>query len=668
MVGYKQYLFYLEVGDLLLNKLHISFLNVVFDGKRRMVNLKSRSSLGLILSLVSFPLYADNVSYFDMTIEELMDVEITIASKSEEKSFSAASAIYVLTNEDIKRSGATTITEALKLVPGVYVSEYAGISRVSIRGFHFELTDKLLVLMDGRTVYTPLFSGVNWDEVDTYFEDISRIEVVRGPGATLWGANAVNGVINIITKNAKDTVGTSGYVLAGDYDNIQMAARHGVKISKDSYFRAYAKHFDRGNTNNKDTDTNFFDDYSSTRAGFRFDTELGNNETLKIQGDTYSNRIDFSYLYSVPHDETDETSGGNVLTKWQKKYNDKSSLTVQTYVDYTNREIYTLGDEKFTYDLEIEKQNKFEKHELVFGTGYRYVLDDLDNTDIIAGDPESRETDLVNFFFQDKYELVKGRFYITYGSKFSHNDYTHFEQQPSVRLSYLPNQDNTIWTSVSKAVRTPNRKENDPEILFGYASTSNLNIESEELVAYEVGYRNKAIKDFSFDIAGFYNDYDDLSTQEFDQLYQIYYDNNGEGYTYGYEASANWQVQSNWKLSANYSYIDMDLHDEAGNDLGIEELTPDNIFNLRSLVNFGRKWEWDNVYYYWSSLKTSNGNIRNYNGFTTRIAYKPNNKQEISFVMRDVFDPTHEEDTSASTTNGTSEIERRYYVKFSQKF
>lgn len=614
-------------------------------------------------------------SYFDMTLEELMEIEVTISSKTEEKSFNAASAIYVLSNEDIRRSGATTIAEALKLVPGVYVSEFSSIVKVSIRGFHYEITDKLLVLMDGRTLYTPLFSGVNWDEVDTYFNDIDRIEVVRGPGATLWGSNAVNGVINIVTKNAKDTVGTEGYVLAGNYDNFETAARSGFDLGDDSYFRGYVKYFDRGNTNNLDTDTDFFDDYESTRAGFRYDKDISKNESFKIQGDTYQNRLDLPYIDTITlanDNETDETSGGNILTKWQKKHYDGTS-SIQAYIDYTSRDQRRLGDEKFTYDIELQRQQKYGKHDIVTGVGYRFVSDDLDNTAEITGNPERRDTDLVNFFIQDKYAIHEDKLYLTLGSKISHNDYTHSEWQPSGRISILPNEDNIFWSSISKAVRTPNRKENDPEAFFGFAAAPNMQIESEELIAYEFGYRNKTFKNFSLEFTAFYNDYSDLSAQSFDEEFNVIFDNVGDGYTYGHETTLNWQARDNWKLTANYSYIDMNLKDENGDNLeidsnSIEDLTPDNIFSLRSYFNFNKYLEWDNIYYYYSTISNGSEKIKHYNGFTSRLSYKLNKKQNLSLVVKDIFDSTHTEEYSLSTVNGVPEIERRYYVKFSQKF
>src|ERR1700731_4640181 len=367
-----------------------------------------------------------------LSVEQLVDIDVTSVSKYPEKFSEAAAAVAVLTSEDIERSGVTKIPDALRLVPGLDVAQVdAHTWAISSRGFNDIFADKLLVLIDGRTVYTPLFSGVFWDVQDTLLEDIDRIEVVRGPGATLWGANAVNGVINIITKSARDTQGLLLYGGGGTEEQGFTGARYGVKINDDAFVRIYAKYFSRDSSVLPD-DTDAHDSWDMFRAGFRLDWDPTHQDSVTVQGDIYTGQQD--EVYTVPTttfpfsgkiSSTDNVSGGNVLGRWSERFSADSELTVQTYYDRTVRNSAIFAENRDTGDIDV--QHRFglgERQEIIWGFGFRVTHDDVLNSLNVALVPDSRTLKLYSAFVQDDIVIVPEQLRLTIGSKFEHNDFT----------------------------------------------------------------------------------------------------------------------------------------------------------------------------------------------------------------------------------------------------
>ena len=435
-----------------------------------------------------------------LSIEQMKNLTITSVSKGPERAFDAASAIFVITAEDIRRSGAESIPEALRLAPGLQVAQVDSNKwAVTSRGFAGIYANKLLVLIDGRSVYTPEFSGVVWDAQDVVMEDIKRIEVIRGPGATLWGANAVNGVINIITKHASET---QGKLVSGVYGNNQIGksetGRYGGKIDDYTYYRVYEKYFDRGDVQRADG-ANSYTDWSQSRTGFRLDREdNGNDNSFTVQGDAYySEKHRQTVAISLTPreiDHTDSNGGGNILGRFTHKYQNGSESVLQLYFDNASRDHILFNRSINTYDADFQHTWDINNsNRLTWGLGYRFV-----EADILAESVQfdfgqnSYYQNLYSSFIQDRYEVVNNKVFLTLGSKFEHNDYTGFEVQPSARLSWLPTENQTLWTAVSKAVRTPNIGERDISLVVGTSPSTgglqkvvgNDQFDSEKLVAY----------------------------------------------------------------------------------------------------------------------------------------------------------------------------------------
>jgi iron complex outermembrane receptor protein len=652
--------------------------------------------LSLILSSLNPITSLANDDFFDLSLEELMNIQVTTASKVEENAFESASAVYVITNEDIKRSGATSIPEALRLAPGVNVARMGSNTwAISARGFNRQFSNKLLVLFDGRSVYTPLFSGVYWDSQDYVLEDIERIEIVRGPGGTLWGANAVNGVINIITKKAKDTQG--GYVSAtiGNFDRLIGEARYGAETENNGFYRAYAKRTLTDETKNASDKQGHQDEWYMARGGFKYETDPSKQDIITLQGDIYDGKqeqqnilADDCGLFCTTSIEGEEvTQGGNIIASFNREYDETSQLNIQTYFDYQYRDFLTLLEQKTsTFDLDIQYSKQIsERNFLTTGVEYRNIHDNLESKNTngqtyLQYDPNSLTLDIYSLFAQNKTELIHKKLFLTLGTKFDYNEYTHAEFQPTARLSYLPKKNHHIWTAISRAVRTPTRAEDTSDLIVAYTNeyihqTGDKNYDSEKLTAYELGYRYNLKDKFSFDITSFYNDYKDLRTFYKDGANYVA-DNTGEGETYGFEISSTYDILDNWRISTAYSFIRVDTRELDNRTYAIKDnrnnegATPRNQFNIRSLYNFSSKIEFDNILYYNDSINNQSNTAKDidaYIRYDSRIAYKIKDGSKISLVGQNLTDPYHEEFQNSLASEKT-EIGRTVLIQLETKF
>ncbi len=640
---------------------------------------------------------SDSEDYFDLPLETLLDIEVTSVSKKSERVSGAAAAIYVITREDLRRSGATSIPEALRVVPGLQVAQIDSNKwAISARGFNRQFSNKLLVLIDGRSVYTPLFSGVYWDVQDTVLEDIERIEVIRGPGATLWGANAVNGVINIITRKAQDTQGNLVSAGFGNYETGFGTVRHGGKINDHTYFRAFAKHNSRGEF---ETPSGFDagDDWKVSRGGFRVDSEYGLGKSATFQGDLYSGEKGYPITFPVLSgagatssvNGNEQFEGGNLLARWNNRISNSSDTVFQVYFDHISRDLVLLGQKRYTIDFDFQHNwQASSRNEVIWGAGYRYISDSLRESLQISYTAEERRDTLYSAFIQDKITLMEDKWFLTIGSKFEHNDYTGFEYQPSIRTSWIIDENHTLWGAVSRAVRTPSRNEADillanltfaPGVFASQVGTRFL--DSENLVAYEIGYRTEPTDSSSVDITAFFNDYDDLRTTDVsgtngtiidpsfgNTLLVLPLENKGAAESYGVETALSWNVTGNWKLSAAYTFLSLNLHVDA--DSGDTTLENDegrsakNQFNIRSQLNLPNNFELDNFLYYVDNLAVG---IDNYIRFDTRIGWRPTKSLELSLVGQNLFDDWHQE-FEESLYASPSQIGRSFYGKATVNF
>ncbi len=625
---------------------------------------------------------------------ELMNYQITSVSKQREDLSSAAAAVSVITQEDIRRSGMTSIPELLRLVPGVQVARISGNGwAISARGFNGTFAGNLLVLIDGRSVYTPLFSGVYWDVQDTLVEDIDRIEVIRGPGATLWGANAVNGVINIVTKSASETQGTLATMGVGDVERGFAGARHGGRLGERAHYRVYLKYLERdefeasGGFAAHDATEDF-------RGGWRLDWDIDESDTLTFQGDVYSGERDGTFFDStappllpapIVVEDTAEVSGGNLLLRWSHEISEASDLSLQFYYDRTERESVSLGEDRDTWDLDF--QHRFpllDEGNVLWGLSYRRTEDDITNGNVVSFAPMKRSDDLIGGFLQAQLPLFDDRLVLTAGSKIERNDYSGWEIQPSGRLSWSPLEGHTFWGAVSRAVRSPSRFFDDAKLRIVipaagfpliFEQVGNRALEAEELLAYEVGYRLHVERTFSLDIALFSNHYEDqiaqaplLAPPPPGVALQTQYINGEEAHSYGLELSSRWQVLERWRLDLSYSFIDIDRHlavSGVGAPLATtDRKTPSHQAVLRSQLELPLDLELDTTLFYTSTINSLD--VPGYLRVDLRLGWEPFEGVELSLTAENLFDKDHLEwiGAEAPSTRVPRSVHARATVRF----
>lgn len=619
--------------------------------------------LGALLLVLTFnAAAADAPDLSSMSIEELANIEISSVSKKKESLSDAAAAVFVITSEDIRRSGYTSLPEVLRLAPNLQVAridatQYA----ITARGFNETTTNKLLVLIDGRTVYTPLFSGVFWDAQDVMLQDIDHIEVISGPGGTLWGSNAVNGVINIITRSARDTQGTLLSAGAGTEER-GGAARYGGKLNEDTAFRVYAKGFERDGTE-RANGTDAHDRWTKQQAGFRLDSD-GAGDKFTLQGDLYDGESD--QLFG-----DDRTfSGLNLLGRWNHSLGGDDNLQVQTYFDRTRRDYPGIFREQLdTYDLDIQHRFRWRQgHDIVWGGGYRVMEDQVENSALLAFLPTHRSLKLANLFVQDTIALNEA-LKLTLGVKLEHNSYTGLETQPSARLAWKLNEKSLVWTSVSRAVRTPSRIDTEFFISGTTSLVGNKNFDSEELTAYEIGYRADPTAKLSFSVSTFYNVYDKLRSVELSPggTLPLTLGNKIRGNTYGVEIWGNYRINDWWRLSAGYNYIKKDLEQASDSadttTIAGSEVDPRYQFSLRSSMNLPYNTELDLTLRSIGGLSSTD--VPSYTELDARLGWKVAKGVNLSVSGYNLLDSEHPEFGSPATR---SEFRRSVYMEVTWQF
>ncbi len=676
-----------------------------------MKRIYQKSTLGaLILSLGIYccpPVTQASSSgneYLDMDIAQLMQVTITSVAKKPQNLSDAAAAVYVITQDDIHRAGVTSIPEALRMAPGLQVARInASKWAITSRGFSGNFANKLLVMIDGRTVYFPSYSGVYWDAQDTLLDDVDRIEVIRGPGATIWGANAVNGVINIITKKACNTQGGLVSLGTGSHDRMTGGMRYGAPLGESAHGRAYLSYHEQNSFELQHNGADGFDDWDSLRGGFRLDGEHGSNNSWTLQGDAYTNQgnqiITPFWMQDYPYMATKyadfDVSGWNILGRWQKKLSTTSSWTLQAYYDYTNRDEALVKQIHKTFDLDMQYQTQIGKfNNLVMGFGYRAVDADFKTTFQVSIHPDQRSEDLYSGFIQDEIMLMPDRLWLTLGAKWEHNDFTGHEIQPSARLLWKATDTQTAWAAVSRAVRTPSQFEESGDIALAVVPTSattppmvvslvgNKEYDSEELIAYEAGYRWLPLANLSLDLALFYNDYHNLQTTDFvpsSLQSQLTFTNHMHGSTHGLELAADWKPLNWLKLQLGYTYINFDLNvDSNSHSVNLDDITektsPEHQVSLQTTININQGLKLNLWTRYVSALKAAkklkpadDQQVDEYLTMDANLIWNATPNLELMLVGRNLLDSSHLEYVSEFATPQT-EIERSVYAKLTYHF
>jgi len=618
----------------------------------------------------------------EFSLQELAELQVTLVSKKEESLFKADAAIYVITQEDIRRSGVTSIPEALRMVPGLQVARIdANKWAVTARGFIGRFSNKLLVLIDGQSVYTHIFSGVFWDMQDVMLADVDHIEVIRGPGATLWGANAVNGIINIVTKNARDT--QNGFVQAGigTEEKVFSNFRYGGKLSNDMVYRGYLKYFERDHfifpsdtALDERAGKRAFDGWNSLRGGFRIDWDQTPSNTFMLKGDLHYGEFGHTMEtmsieppYMGLEDYRGNMAGGDIIFKWQKIFSNASEMTLQTYGDYFKKDEGVIIGTILTYDLEFNYLFDLGRdHQIICGLGYRLIKDHFQNTLMMRVDPDRRYWNLFSGFLQDDYQIIDNRFRVTFGSKIEHNDITGFEIQPNLRLLWTPSTNHTLWAALARAVRTPARGESGSgyimlriiQITPTYPTPvmvilrGNPDFKSENLIANEIGYRFYSGDKIFFDLSTFYNTYDHLFSGKF--LEEIVMEdpppqhieaaaipvNQIAGYGYGCEVALDWRTCNFWQQKIGYTYTQYNMHvTEGGQDTAtvanIEGQCPHHQVYIRSSINLPYRFELDFGLRYVDDLPELK--IKSYWNLDCHLSHSPMKNVRISIVGQNLL-------------------------------
>ncbi len=630
-----------------------------------------------------------------LPLDQLMDIQVTSVSKRAERLGDTAAAIFVITQEDIRRSGLTTLPDILRLAPGVDVAQSdADHWAVSIRGNNGIYSAKLLVLVDGRSIYSPLFSGVFWGVQSVVVQDIERIEVIRGSGGAVWGANAMNGVINIITKPASETQGLMVAATTGSDLKGELTARYGGQISGNASYRVFVKGFDHDGLVTA-TGADAGDAASQINGGFRLDWSPSAVDAVSFQGEVYADAAHARLLLPTigsPPTVTpviERNSGGHGLVNWQHNLSATSDVTVQAYFDRANTEEITNADRDDTFDIDVRHHFIAGRHDIVWGGGYRYISSSTGTSPLVSFTQTSVEQRIANMFAQDEIALAPTVKVIA-GLKLEHNNFTGLELEPTLRALWSPSSVQTLWMAVSRAVRTPADEERlievvtaalpgqPPIITEGFG---NPNQASETMISLEGGYRASPRSNLSVDVAVYYNRYSDLggvapltpflsfTPPPPHIVIPLQFNNTASGHTYGGEISSSWQVTRSWRLSANYDLMIADV--AAGSsatmvlDINAPGDNPRHQVQIRSHLDLPMRFEFDVDAHYVSRLVALA--VPAYTRLDARLGWRATERIEIGVIGRNLLTDRHIEFIPA-LYRAPSQVPRSVRVYFTAAF
>ena len=619
---------------------------------------RSQTAAGIalwILLPMAHAVTAPAKSLADLSLEELANIEVTSVSRRPERVSDAAASVYVITGEDIRRSGATTLPEALRLAPNLQVARLdAGQYAISARGFNNAIANKLLVLIDGRTVYAPFYSGVQWDQQDVMLEDVDRIEVISGPGGTLWGTNAVNGVINVVTRSAAQTQGALAVVNGGDLEN-GAAFRYGASLGAGGHFRVYAKALQLQNTKTAG-DVSQPDGWDRTQAGFRADWTDANGGFM-LQGTAFHAKSEDRGFFGPFALGALGVSEANLLGQWTQRFANGSDIRVQAYYDHSKRDDGVLYQPKEdVLDFEFQHGIPLGAHRVLWGAGYRRSRDDIQPGVFFGFIPASSTSTWTSLFLQDEVKL-NDEIAFTAGVRLERNDFTGTEALPNARLAWKLSNDQLLWAAASRAVRAPSRLDRDivlppnpPFIISG-----GPDFVSEVSNVYEIGYRAQPARELSFSVTAFYQQWDRLRSGQPPPNAQV--QNMIDGSTSGAEAWFSWQPLRQWRLTGGMTTLHKDLRLKPGSTdpSGPRELgnDPDYQWLLRSTFTLAERHEFDVAVRRVAALPEPS--LPAYTAVDLRYGWRVNTALSIALSLRNALDPRHAEFGAAP---GRSEIGR----------
>jgi iron complex outermembrane receptor protein len=703
-------------GRLIIMQVHF-FMCVVFRklaGLRRLamvfrrVDRRARMCACLaFLACLGLPdLPAQTPDLTQKSLEDLMNIDVTSVSKKAQKTSETAAAVFVISSEEIRRSGALNIPDLLRMVPGLDVTQIdAGKWAISARGFNGQYSNKLLVLIDGRTVYNPEFAGVLWDSQNVPMESIERIEVIRGPGAAVWGSNAVNGVINIITKSANDTQGGSVTAGGGNAGQGPDTIRFGGKARALGAYRVYAEGFHL-NALPTFAGQNGQDDWRLVHGGYRIDTTLTAMDSLTTEGEVYrgdagelvNTVVSLSPAENATLAIRDRYCGWNQLARWNRTISPHSETSLQVYFDRWTRSDLTYNVGLNVFDIDFQHHIAWgARQDIVWGLGYRVSSDDVSPAFRISATPGSRLSQLFSSFAQDEIAIRPDSLHLTVGARLEHNVYTGFNIEPSARLAWTPNSKNMLWSAVSVADRTPARSDTAIRINYsaypGSVQTGGLPVlvsffgnpkeRNEELAAYEAGYRNAWTSRLSVDLTAFYNHYHNLESDEPQAtrmetdpapthvLISTAFGNGLYGEAHGIEVFANWKPAGFWTLSPGYAFYAAHLHTTASSldttsVSGTQGGSPDHQAQLRSSVSLPWHLQWNASAYFVNRLPAQS--IPAYTRLDSNLNWHAREHLSIVLAGQNLLRDFHPEYNGPDSSVQSGMMRRSAYAKISWSF
>ena len=695
-----------------------------------MKTLSGKLHTTLIIALLALlsaaaPAMAQEKNPFEMSLDELLSVKVMSVTRLADQSlFDSPAALYVITDEDIRRSGHLDIPDILRLAPALQVGRMdAGAWAISARGFNNRYNRLQLVQMDGRAITNNLFGGVYWANQDYVIPDLERIEVISGPGTSLWGANAVNGVISIISKPAKDTQGWLVESHTGNKDTGIGAVRYGGRLGDNSWFRMYAKHqehdhFDTYAFNNaqynppyvnqytpdkSDDVYSYQDNFRRQQLGFRADWENGDTHSFTLQGDYFRMLQGDSIAYATytvlmsplgtqptGAGSPKESDGWNLLGRWTRKFSDTSQMQVQAYLDWNSQEylnpVTPYSDKRRVSDLDFQHNFLFGNHSIVWGAEYKQNRMRMRNNIMtFVSATDSFNNDVLSGFAQDSFRFLSPEIKMTLGAKVERNDFTGGETQPSMRLTYTPNDRNAVWSAVSKAVKVPGPETlaqftvGGANVLSGslgggqplidlwmpFTLVGNANVSEEEVVAYELGYRTRPSDSLSLDVTLFANRGHHMQrTEKISSVpYVVRLISSGTMHYEGAELNANWILTDKWRLMGGYTWFDAD--EKAVSPVPVGDETPRNQAQVRSYLDVGHNWELNSALYYKDNIRHEDNRIPRSVRMDLGVTWKdPEKNIECKIVGQNLFDPKFREAAPDRYSSlGAAEVERSVYVQ-----
>ncbi|MFG0248939.1 MAG: TonB-dependent receptor plug domain-containing protein [Phycisphaeraceae bacterium JB051] len=628
-------------------------------------------------------------AFMNLSIEDLGQLDVTSVTGVTENWFQSPAAVYVITQDDIQRTGHQSIADLLRMVPGVNVAQISSNNwTVGTRGLQGSFTDSMLMLVDGRSVYDPLQFVIRWDTQDMILDDILNIEVIRGPGTTLWGSNAINGVVSLTTKPASQTQGWLLDTVIGSHEQPSVSLRYGDKIEDNMHFRIWSKYANREAFKHTDG-SDAPDDWDMFRTGFRFDVDAPDHLTWSMQGGFYhtdqlggdSNLPDPSTSFATTNIISDgRISSGYLQATISQQPDEKNKWTVMAAYDRTARATHD-GFESLRDIIDLDYRQRYainENHLLIWGASWQYTSDHTESSPAVTFTPQDKCTNLLTTFIQSSMQFFDDKLALVIGSKFEHNNYTGFEFHPSARLSWTPDINNNLWASVSRAVRTPGRVNTSSQITPFYADTGLLaggppsgilvpltigngqELESEVLIAYEMGYRMHLGHDLLIDWTGYINDYDNLITSSATNFGQL--TNDLQGQIFGSEISVVYHPAPTWRIETGYGYCRSFL--QGDRDTVLETSFPTNQFHLRSYLDIGSNIELNAGLYYVDKTQVSDSYIRLDCGLTWQLK----DNMSISVWGQNLLDNQHAEFFDQERSAEVSEVPRAIYARLRMTF